>query len=59
MADIYATEYGLTKVCGTDNHIGRRERIAALELDFKATSVSDIISTIKEGNYKMELYNVD
>lgn len=59
MADIYATEYKLTKICGTDNHIGQRESLAALELDFKAESVNDIISAVKDGKYKMALYKFD
>ncbi|MBR4723536.1 MAG: histidinol phosphatase [Clostridia bacterium] len=59
MADIYATEYGLTKVCGTDNHVGKRDRLSALELEFRANSILDIISAIKDGNYKISLYETN
>jgi len=59
MADIYATEYNITKLCGSDNHIGKLEKITALELDFKAKSVCDIISAVKDGKYKISLLNTN
>ena len=59
MADIYATKYNLAKICGTDNHVGKRERLAALELEFRAKSLDDIILAIKEGKHKISLYNLD
>ena len=59
MADYYADKYGLTKICGSDNHVGRLKRIAALELDFEAKSLEDIISAIKENKHKIEMYNLE
>lgn len=59
MADYYADSYSLTKICGTDNHIGKREKIAALEIDFEAKSIGDIISAIKNGKHKIASYNLD
>lgn len=58
MADIYATKYNLSKICGTDNHVGKREHIAALELNFRANSIQDIISAIKNTEHKISLYNM-
>lgn len=59
MADYYADSYGLLKTCGSDNHIGKQARIAALELDFEAKSIDEIISAIKENRHKIELYNLE
>lgn len=59
MADFYADSYGLTKTCGTDNHVGKRERIAALELDFEAKSLDEIISAIKDNKHKISMYNLE
>ena len=59
MADIYAEKYELTKICGTDNHVGMRGRIAALELEFEAQSMDEIISAIKKGEHKIALYNLE
>lgn len=56
IADFYASHYKLPKFCGSDNHIGMRDRYAALELDFKAKSVDDIISAVKAGKHKVSLY---
>ena len=59
MAEYYADSYGLIKSCGSDNHIGKQARIAALELDFKAKSIDEIISAIKENKHKISLYNLE
>lgn len=56
MADIYATRYGLTQTCGTDNHTGKRERITALELDFEAKDIFEITEAIKAGKHKISMY---
>lgn len=59
MADYYADRYGLTKICGTDNHVGKRERIASLELDFEARSVAEIVEAIKAGKHKIKMCNLE
>ena len=58
MADHYAESYGITKICGSDNHIGKIARIAALELDFEAKDISEIIDAIKSGKHRIALYNL-
>ena len=59
MADFYAENYQITKICGTDNHTGRRERMTALEFDFEAKSVKEIISAIKAGKHTISLYDLN
>lgn len=55
MADQYADNYGLPKMCGTDNHTGMRDRLAVLELDFRAENSAEIIKAVLEGRHKMSL----
>ena len=52
LADEYADNYSLLKIFATDNHIGHREKIAAVEISEKAASISDIIESILENNYQ-------
>ena len=59
MADYYADSYGLIKCCGSDNHRGKQARIAALELDFEAKSIEEIITAIKENKHKISLYSLE
>ncbi len=56
MADIYAENYGLPKSCGTDNHHGPLPCYAALELDFRAKSLGEIIDAIRAGKHTIKLY---
>lgn len=59
MADFYADKYGLKKTCGTDNHAGRCARLSALELDFEAKSIQEIILAVKNGKHKNALYSLE
>ena len=58
MADQYADNYSLLKFCGTDNHVGMRERLASLELDFRAESINDIMKAVMENRHKIKLYSL-
>jgi len=55
MADQYADNYCLKKLCGTDNHWGMRDRLAVLETDFKAKSASEILKAVVEDRCKIKL----
>ena len=68
MAEEYAKNYDLIPMCGTDNHVGARERLASLELSEKAENLEDIMNAIlsrkallkchrlagEAGNYRLE-----
>ena len=58
MAELYAEKYGLIGICGTDNHHGRGKRLSALELDFEAKGMDDIIGAIKANKHKLSLVNL-
>lgn len=58
MADRYADAYGLAKCCGTDNHVGVRERFAALTLETKAESISEILTAVTQRRCGIRLYTV-
>lgn len=59
MADQYADNYELTKICGSDNHIGPQPRYAALELDFRAKSLGEIIDAVRAGKHTIKSYRSD
>ena len=59
MAELYADKYGLIKTCGTDNHHGRGTRLSAVELDFEAKSMAEIIDAIKHNRHKNSLIKLD
>ena len=59
MAVLYADKYGLIKTCGTDNHHGRGARISALELDFEAKSMDEIIDAVKHNKHRILLTELD
>lgn len=59
MAELYADKYGLLKTCGTDNHHGKGARLTALELDFEAKSMDEIIDAIKHNKHKNSLIKLD
>ena len=59
MAEIYADKYGLIKTCGTDNHHGRGAKLSALELDFEAKSMNELIDAIKQNKHKISLVSLD
>ena len=58
VSDYIATQYGVTKVCGTDNHTGLREKLASLELDFRAGCLNELIDAIKNNKHKVKEYAV-
>lgn len=50
MAELFADEYGLLKLAGSDNHKGAAaEKLAGLEFEEPINSVSDFINAVKEG----------
>ena len=59
MADQYADNYHLPKMCGSDNHTGMRDRLAVLELDFRAENSAEIIKAVIDGNAKISLANAE
>ncbi len=59
MADQYADNYCLPKMCGSDNHTGMRDRLAVLELDFRAENSAEIIKAVIDGNAKISLANAE
>ena len=59
MADIYAEKYGITKSAGTDNHKINGKRLGALELDFEAKSMDEILSAMQENKHKISLIELD
>jgi predicted metal-dependent phosphoesterase TrpH len=52
LADEYADNYSLPKIYATDNHTGHRERIAAVKVNEKVTSVNDIMKLVLENKHK-------
>ena len=58
MADYIATQYGITKVCGSDNHEGLKDKLAALELNFRIGSIEELISALKENKHVIKEYDV-
>ncbi len=60
MADLYAENYELLKVAGSDNHSGEAQaKTAAILLEEKAQNLSDIISAIKENRHKIAVYKTE
>lgn len=59
MADLYADNYELTKICGSDNHSAVQPRYAALELDFRAGSIHELIDAVRAGRHTIKLYGSD
>ena len=58
MAHEYAENYSLQMVCGSDNHIGFREKIAALILDFRPKNTAEIMKAVMENRHKREIYEI-
>lgn len=58
LADEYANNYSLIKLAGTDNHVGFRERIAAVEIDSKAENINDIMRSVMRNKHRNLIYNV-
>ncbi len=58
MAEQYADNYGLKKFAGTDNHHGLREKLAAMETDFKVSDSKELIKAALDGQCRNVLYKV-
>ena len=58
ISEYIATRYNITKVCGTDNHVGLREKIAAMLLDTRVTDIGGLIDEIKNNRYEVKEYSV-
>ena len=54
----YAVNYGLVPMCGTDNHVGARERLASLELSQKAESIEEIVAAILNRKAELKCYRL-
>lgn len=57
-ADQYADNFGLLKVAGSDNHIGRLKRLAGIALDRRLGDIDDMINAIKNGETECFLENL-
>lgn len=58
MANIYAEEYGLYKIAGSDNHIaGGLNVLAGMESDTPIKDEEDFISRIKSGKMRIFIYD--
>ena len=53
MAGIYATEYGLSTIGASDNHLGELPHLYAMEFDHKMNSLNEIISALRENKGKI------
>ena len=54
MADLYATEYGLLKVAGGDNHVaGAAKRLAGLAFSTPLQNEADFISRVRAGAFSI------
>ena len=54
-AEEYAANYELTRFCGSDNHSGMQEKVAAMVLPEPANSVDEILDAIFAGKHKIEV----
>ncbi len=56
LADAYADAYGLLKIAGTDNHLGRKvKRLAGLMTETPISNEADMIQRVKDGKAKIFL----
>lgn len=58
LANEYADNYELPKMCGSDNHAGYQKNLAALLLDFKPKNTGEIMRAVSENRHKIEKYEV-
>ena len=58
MADKYADAYGLLKIAGSDNHVGRLPRLAAVEFSKKIHTLEELVVAVKSGHGRSRLYNI-
>ncbi len=60
MGGIYADNYGLIKVVGSDNHnVAERKVLGVLYLDEPADSIEDLIKAIKENRHKTAVETIE
>lgn len=55
----YANNYGLLKLAGSDNHVGRRERLAGVYLPERISDMRSFVHIIKEGKHELFLDRYD
>ena len=54
MADIYADNYNISKVGGSDNHAGQQQRLCGINSSVKFENINEMIKNINEN--KIDLY---
>ncbi|MBR7185573.1 MAG: PHP domain-containing protein [Clostridia bacterium] len=59
MANLYAENYALPKICGSDNHRGPIPQLTSLDLPFRAGSVEEIVQAALRGESTLHLYQYD
>lgn len=58
IANYIAERYSVTKACGSDNHIGMREKICAVNLKYRAKNLSELIDAMKKNEHTVMEYSV-
>lgn len=58
LADYIADKYCLIKAAGTDKHNNEPTKVAAVQLDFKANCLNDIIDALKANKHSIQEYSV-
>lgn len=59
MAAVYAEAYAMHNFCGSDIHSAALPRLAAIELEFRAGSVGDILSAVMRDAHRCGRYQCD
>lgn len=52
MAKLYAEKYALLEFAGSDNHVGKQERLAGMESEEPVVSEKDFVEKVKGGRMK-------
>ncbi len=58
-AEEYAKNYNLIPFCGSDNHSGMQEKVAAIALPEPANSAQEVVDAILAGKHKIEVVYPD
>ncbi len=58
ISEYIATRYNVTKVCGTDNHVGLTKRLAAILLSTRVKDINGLIGEIKNNRHEVKEYTV-
>ena len=59
ISEYIATQYNVTKVCGSDNHVGFMPKLASLEIDFRAKDIDELIDAIRKKQHLVKEYTVN